>query len=225
MHPLTPAPEPISAAAPAPAKVGRPLLHTPEQLLDRLAQAMIDLLTEQGGNADVSVAQIAARAKVSKRTVYTVIASKEELIAHVIRRDAQAVTGMLDSPVQSANAARATLAHFLARWAHLACSPAAVGIFVMAIRERNRYPALGAAYQGARLTFGLQKLAAWLARMDAQQFIAVSDPALSAEFLLTLAASEPQRQLALGSAAPPSDAALERRVAAILALVLSNGLP
>src|SRR4051812_10188596 len=77
---------------------GRPLAYTPDELLDRLVQAVIDLLAEQGADADISVARIAARAKVSKRTVYTAIESKEELIGQVIRRGAQLVTGMLDSP-------------------------------------------------------------------------------------------------------------------------------
>lgn len=204
---------------PAPPRVGRPVTYRPEQLLDRLVQAVIDLLSEQGADADISVAQIAARAKVSKRTVYTAIASKEELIAHVIARDAQQVTGMLDVPVDTAAAARALLARFLMEWAHRACGPTAVGIFVMAIRERSRYPAIGAAYQGARFTFGFQKLGDWLARMDAQKLLAVPDPAQAAEFLLTLAASERQRQLALGIATPVDDAALALRVAAIVRMV------
>lgn len=210
------------AMTPAPPKVGRPATYTPEQLLDRLVQAAIDLLSEQGADADVSVAQIAARAKVSKKTVYTAIASKEELIARVIRRDAAAVTGLLDTPVASASAARALLAQFLTRWAGIACGPTAVGVFVLAIRERNRYPAIGAAYQGARITYGFQKLGDWLARMQAQRYLAVADPGLAAEFLLTMVASERQRKLALGIDAPLSDGELAARVEAILQFVLGN---
>jgi len=206
---------------PAP-RVGRPLAYTSEQLLDRLVQAVIDLLEEQGADADLSVAQIAARAKVSKKTVYTAISSKEELIAHVIARDAIRVTGMLDVAVDSAGAARALLTRFLTQWVHRACGPTAVGIFVMAIRERTRYPAIGAAYYGARQTYGFQKLADWLARMDAAHWLAVPDPAMTAEFLLTLAASERQRQLALGIPAALPDAALDARVAAILQFVLTS---
>lgn len=210
---------------PATPRVGRPLTYTPAQLLDRLVQAVIDLLGEQGADADISVAQIAARAKVSKRTVYTAIASKEELIAHVIARDAQRVTGMLDSAVETSAAARALLARFLVQWTERACGPTAVGIFVMAIRERSRYPAIGAAYQGARFTFGFQKLADWLARMNAAQLLAVADPVQSAEFLLTLAASERQRQLALGIAVPFDEDELTRRVAAILQFLIRSDLP
>jgi AcrR family transcriptional regulator len=205
---------------PVTARVGRPLVYTPEQLIDRLVQTVVDLLAECGPDADLSVAHIAARAKVSKRTIYTGIASKEELIALVIARDAQSVTGMLDTPVSTAQEARALLARFLAQWALMACGPTAVGIFAMAIRERSRYPAIGAAYQRSRAEFGFSRLAAWLASMRDRRLLAVENPDLAAEFLLTTAASERQRKLALAMEAPMSEAELAERVAAILRLVL-----
>ena len=205
-------------------KVGRPQVHTPDQLLERLVQAASDLLAEQGADADVSVAQIAARAKVSKRTVYTAIASKEELLAQVIRRDAETATAMLDAPVASAADARAVLARFLTLWAGVACGPTAVGILVLAIRERNRYPAIGATYHRSRMEHGFQKLAGWLARMDTKQFMSVPDPDMAAEFVLTMVASERQRKLALGIAAPLSAVELDARVAAILRFVMPNYL-
>ena len=203
-------------------KVGRPAAYTPAELIDRLVQAAGDLLAEQGADADVSVAQIAARAKVSKRTVYTAIASKEELLAEVIRRDAGTATSMLDDPVQSGREARAVLARFLTLWAGLACGSSAVGIMVLAIRERSRYPAIGAAYHRSRMAYGYEKLADWLARMDAKQFLAIADPFLTAEFVMTMVASERQRKLALGIDAPQSAAELAQRVAAILQFILPH---
>jgi len=205
-------------------KVGRPPAYTPEALINRLVQAASDLLAEQGADADVSVAQIAARAKVSKRTVYTAIASKEELLAHIIRRDAETVTAMLDDPVASRGDARAVLARFLTLWAGIACGTSAVGILVLAIRERSRYPAIGAAYHRSRMEHGYEKLACWLQRMDAKHYLAVPEPGLTAEFVLTMVASERQRKLALGIAAPLTDAELAHRVTAILQFVLPNNL-
>ncbi|WP_332875734.1 TetR/AcrR family transcriptional regulator [Massilia sp. S19_KUP03_FR1] len=206
-------------------KVGRPAVYTPAQLIDRLVQATSDLLAEQGADADLSVAQIAARAKVSKRTVYTAISSKEALLALVIRRDVETVTAMLDDPVASPGQAVAVLARFLTLWAGLACGPSAVGILVLAIRERSRYPAIGAAYHSARMAHGFDKLASWLQRMDRKKFLTIADPGLTAEFVLTMVASERQRKLALGIAAPLADAELTQRVNAILRLVIPNDLP
>jgi AcrR family transcriptional regulator len=205
-------------------KVGRPQVHTPDQLLERLVQAASDLLAEQGADADVSVAQIAARAKVSKRTVYTAIASKEELLAEVIRRDVETATAMLEAPVASAADARAVLARFLTLWNGVACGPSAVGILVLAIRERSRYPAIGVAYQRSRAEHGFQKLAGWLRRMDAKKYMPVPDPDMTAEFLLTMVASERQRKLALGIDAPLSAGELDHRVNAILQFLSPNDL-
>lgn len=201
-------------------RVGRPPAYTPEQLLERLVQAAIGLLAEQGADADVSVAQIAARAKVSKKTVYMAIASKEELISHVIRHNVEAVAALLTAPVESAAEARATLALFLAEWEQMACGSTAVGIYVMAIRERSRYPAIGASYFRSRAEHGVQKLASWLDRMHAKKFITVNDPTLTAEFLMTMVASERQRRLALGIPSPLSRGELEQRVAAVMQFVL-----
>lgn len=200
-------------------RVGRPPTHTPEQLLDRLVQAAAELLDEQAADADFSVAQLAERAKVSKRTVYAAVSSKEELIGHIIARGAQVATTMLEPPVTSAAGARAVLASFLKEWVHFACSPQAVGIYVMAIRERSRFPAIGEAYYTSRTEHGLRQLAAWLKRMHGKRFLEAPDADLTAELLLAMAGSERQRVLALGMPAPLSGDLLEQRVAAILRLV------
>jgi len=200
-------------------KVGRPVSNTPEQLLDRLIQAAVDILNEQAADADLSVAQVAQRAKVSKKTVYTVVASKEELIAHVFRHGAQVATTMLDMPVTDPGGARAVLAAFLKEWVNFACGPQAVGIYVMAIRERSRYPALGAAYYRSRNEHGLQQLAAWLRRMQGKKFCPADDPMMTADLALTMASTERQRMLALGMDEPFTPEQQERRIEAILEFV------
>jgi hypothetical protein len=60
--------------------------------------------------------------------------------------------------------------------------------------------------------------------MDGKQFLRAPDAALTAEFMLTMVASERQRKLALGIASPLQEAELDRRVAAILQFVLSDDL-
>lgn len=201
------------------AKVGRPATNCPEQLLERLIQAANDILNEQAADADFSVSELAQRARISKRTVYTVVASKEELITHVIRRGIQVATTRLDAPVANAADAREVLACFLREWVAFASGPQAVGIYVMAIRERSRYPAIGAAYYRAREEQGKQHLAAWMARMQKKQFIAAGDPPLLADLVLTMAAAERQRILALGIDVEVAPEQTERRIDAILQFV------
>jgi AcrR family transcriptional regulator len=206
-------------------KVGRPATYTPEQVLERLIGAAVEILNEQAANADFSVAQVAQRAKVSKRTVYTVISTKEELIHHIIRHGAKVATTMLDLPVASAADARSVLARFLTEWAHFACGPQAVGIYVMAIRERSRFPAIGEAYYHSRSEHGLKQLAGWFERIGNKKFCPVQDPTLTADLALTMAAAERQRILALGIDRPYAPDELEARVRTIVQLVFRDPLP
>lgn len=204
-------------------KVGRPATYTQEQLLDRLIQAAVDILNEQAADADFSVAQVAQRAKVSKRTVYTAVAGKEELIAHIIRRGARVATTMLEMPVASAVDAREVLSRFLKEWVAFACGSQAVGIYVMAIRERSRYPAIGAAYYRSRNEHGLKQLIAWLERMHKKQFVPLEDAVMTADLVLTMASAERQRVLALGIEEPYTAQQLEQRIEAILQFVFRQG--
>lgn len=201
-------------------KPGRPAIHTPAQILDRLIDAATAMLDEQGADVELSMAQVAKRAGLSKRTVYTVIASKEELISHIVRRGAASVTAILAQAVPDPASARDVLSRFLHQWEAFACGPRAVGIYVMAIRERSRYAAIGAAYYRSRNEHGLQQLTAWLARMRAKRYFHIEDPAMTAEFALTMVASERQRMLALGMEATQTPDQLARRVAAVVRLLL-----
>lgn len=202
-----------------PGKVGRPVTNSLEQLLDRLIQAAVDILNEQGADADLSVNQLAQRARISKRTVYTVVAGKEELISHIMRRGIQTATSVLEQPVDTAAEARALLARFLEVWVAFACGPEAIGIYVMAIRERSRYPTIGAAYYRTREQQGKQHLVAWMERMQKKDFIATDDPVLTADLALTMVAAERQRVLALGMDVPLTSEQLERRIEAALQFV------
>jgi AcrR family transcriptional regulator len=206
-------------------KVGRPVSSTPEQLRERLVTAAVEILSEQAADADFSVAQLAQRAGVSKRTVYTAVAGKEELISHIIRRGAQLATTMLEPPVPDAAAARDVLARFLKAWAVFACGPQAVGVYVMSIRERSRFPAIGEAYYSSRDTHGLQPLAAWLERMQKKGFVPAGDAAMTADLALTMASAERQRILALGMDEPFTPEQLERRIDAILQFVFREKKP
>lgn len=204
-------------------KAGRPVTNCPKELLDRLIQAANDILEEQAADADFSVSELAQRARISKRTVYTVVESKEELITHLIRRGIQVATTRLDAPVASAADARDVLACFLREWVAFVSGPQAVGIYVMAIRERSRYPAIGAAYYRAREEQGKQQLAAWMERMQQKGYIAAGDPSLMADLALIMAAAERQRNLALGLEVQITPEQTERRIEAILQFVFRHG--
>ena len=199
-------------------KRGRPPASTPDQVLDKLLRAATDILVEQTADADFSMAQIALRAGVSKRTVYTVVPGKEMLIAHLISRNTTSALTILDTPVPDAAAARAVLARFLTQWATLALAPLAVGIYAMAVREHSRYPDIGRMYYHSGAEAGQRELGLWLQRMHGAGRLHCADPDLTADLLLSMAAAE-QRLLALGIQRATGPAAIAHRVAGAVTLV------
>ena len=205
-------------------KRGRPATTTPAQVLDKLLRAATDILGEQTIDADFSMAQIAQRAGMSKRTVYTAVQGKEMLIAHLISRNTLKAITVLDTPVPDAAGARDVLQRFLSLWATLALAPVAVGIYTMAVRERSRYPELGLMYYRSGTQHGQDQLTQWLAGMAAQGFLQCDDPALTADLLMAMITAE-QRTLALGILRTADPARIARRIGAILALVFGTAAP
>jgi TetR/AcrR family transcriptional regulator, mexJK operon transcriptional repressor len=200
-------------------RAGRPPSSTPEQQLTKLIGAAIGILGVQTIDADFSMTQIALRAGISKRTVYTLVSSKEELVSHILTNNIVPTTNVLDTPVTDSTSARAVLTRFLVAWALVAVSPLTVGLFVMAIRERSRFPAIGTSYYRSGKQNGIAQLSRWLKRMHEQKFLIVHDSLLVADVLLSTTASEPQRALALGVPAALKPKDLEKRIAAIVALI------
>jgi AcrR family transcriptional regulator len=205
-------------------RIGRPQEHTPAALLARLIQAATDILGEQAIDAGFTMSQVALCAGMSKRTVYTVVSGKEELVAHVIRNDVLVATDVLHEPVTDHDAAVRVLTRFLLAWFRRATAPLSVGLFAMAIRERVRFPDIGVAYYRAGKLNGVAQLGAWLTRMHAAGHLIVADPPLVADVLLSLLASEPQRALALGVDADLGDEAMKQRIARVISLVLATPL-
>ena len=201
-------------------KIGRPVTSTPEQQLAKLIEAAIDILNEQTIDADFSMAQIALRAGISKRTVYTLVSSKEELVSHILKRNIVKTTDVLEADVGNAADARSLLTRFLIAWAEVAIAPLTVGLFVMAIRERSRFPSIGTAYYQAGKLNGVAQLSRWLKRMRERKLLVMDDPLLVADLLLSTTASEPQRALALGVPTTLKTKDFEKRIAAIVTLIL-----
>jgi hypothetical protein len=114
------------------------------------------------------------------------------------------------------------LIQFLVAWATTAVAPLTVGLFVMAIRERSRFPSIGTSYYRAGKQMGLTQLSLWLKRMRDQQFLTMDDPLLIADLLLSTTASEPQRALALGVPGRLKPKDLEKRIAAVVALIFDH---
>jgi AcrR family transcriptional regulator len=112
----------------------------PQERPTEILQAAIDVFAERG-LAGARVEDIAARAGVSKGTVYLYFSGKEELFIEAIR-DKLALTleGLASAAPAGPSAAR--LSGFLdAHWAHL-CKPRFAAMYRLIMAELHQFPEL-----------------------------------------------------------------------------------
>jgi AcrR family transcriptional regulator len=110
---------------------------------DRILAAAFAAFT-QGGFAETSTLEIATRARVSKRELYALFGSKQEMLIACISERAKRLTIPSDLPEPRD---RATLAHTLssfgAQLLRETSDPAVIAVFRLAISEAARAPEVG----------------------------------------------------------------------------------
>lgn len=94
-------------------------------------------LLRAGDYAASTIDGVARSAGMARRTVYTLVASKEELIAGVIEREGALLEGLLPGAGSGRAALLAELRAFMAVWAQLALGPMELGMYVIAPAHRD----------------------------------------------------------------------------------------
>jgi TetR/AcrR family transcriptional regulator, mexJK operon transcriptional repressor len=148
----------------------------------------------QKGYAGTSMDDVAARAAVSKQTVYKNFADKQRLFTEVITSD----VGRLEDTTQARMAAMpdstdlaADLRAF-ARW-HLAdvMQPGRLRLRRMLIGEAERFPELARAWYTSGPERSSAEFAAWFAAWDRRGLLRVPDPMLAGQHFNWLVLSIP----------------------------------
>ena len=138
----------------------------------------------QKGYAGTSMDDVAARAAVSKQTVYKNFADKQRLFTEVITSD----VGRLEDSTQAQMAAMpdssdpvADLKRF-ARW-HLGevMQPGRLRLRRMLIGEAERFPALAQAWYASGPERSVAEFAGWFAAWDRRGLLEVPDPMLAGQ--------------------------------------------
>lgn len=163
------------------------------------------------GFAGATVATIAAKAGISKKTVYRYAASKEALMYEVVAEACQELFGPIFGP-DGKDLARAEIANCLARYCELAISDDGVTIHRLAIGEARQFPDMARAYKHALNTYVLEPLTAWIQRQNEIGRLRVDDPRLTAELLAAMVVGPYVRDLGLGVRPPPTPDEIERTV-------------
>ena len=129
-----------------------------DQVYTRLvAAARAEFLSQ--GFAGATVASIAAKAGISKKTVYQYAASKEALMYEVVAEACQELFGPIFGP-KGRDLARSEIARCLTRFCKLSISDDGVTIHRLAIGEARQFPDMARAYKHALNTYILEPLTA-----------------------------------------------------------------
>ena len=131
------------------------------------------------GYANTSVDEVAARAGVSKATIYAHFASKDALFGAIIcRRCDDQAEGLSSLPVPEGQDARTILTAVGLRLMTLFLSPEVMGIYRMVIAEAPRHPELAKTWYEAGPLRGKQRVGEVFEQMKAKGLLAYDAPTI-----------------------------------------------
>lgn len=196
---------------------GRPPVESRATRLAMLYDGAFALLAA-GEYGAFTIEAVARSAGMARKTVYTLVASKEELINGLILREGAKLDALLHGDVATEEGVLGELRAYLTLWARLALGPVGLGIFLMALAHRASSPAIARSYDGQGMSHAVEVLRAWLARPAVRGVFAIDDTQAALNLVSAVLIAQPLRAAALGVAPALDDAAIDALVAATLAL-------
>lgn len=173
---------------------------------DALLENALRIFLAQGYSG-ATIEQVAAEARVAKRTIYATVGDKTDLFVAVVRR-------LGDRVVRPSTAPDGDLRGFCVRLVRLMLSDEAIGLHRLVIAEAATFPDLA-----DRLYLnGPRRYIGELERMLAERGHKADEAAAAAEQLFTLLMGERQRRRLFLLAPAPSDDEIDDHVAASLRL-------
>lgn len=187
---------------------------------ERKRRAIVDAATEiflRQGFLGASMDEVAARAEVSKQTVYKQFSSKEALFVAIV----QGMTGAAGDKVQreiaelgERNDPEKQLLAYAIRQLTVVLTPRLMQLRRLVIGEANRFPALGRALHDGGPGRAIAGLAVAFARWSDRGLLKIADPKAAASHFNWLVMGEPVNQaMLLGDKTIPGPAALRRHAA------------
>ena len=207
----------MSETTPKSPRRGRPPLRSRDEQMSLLLDAAAAELGS-GNFANVTMDAIARSAGISKKTLYQLVASKEELLSQLVARDLSTLELLLESGIDCAEGLLSELRMYLYLWARLTLSPLALGIYLMAAQGRENAPGIARIwYQegGARC---LNLLRGWLDKAAGKGLLAPADVELAVELIDALLISQPLKLFTLGVQQSWSDEQIGERVEVALGM-------
>jgi AcrR family transcriptional regulator len=166
----------------------------------------------EDGYADTSTLDIARRAKVSKRDLYTNFGSKHAVLVACIKSRADRMRLPPDLPTpRSRQMLASTLTAFATNWVREVSHPSVIATFRLAIAEATRSPEIAQALDSAGRDATRGAVAELLSNAQSNGLIGSGEPIEMATQYLGLVWEGLMVGLLLGVAATPKPAEAERR--------------
>ncbi|WP_053144446.1 TetR/AcrR family transcriptional regulator [Pseudomonas sp. P97.38] len=190
---------------------GRPPVRSREEQMSLLLDAAAQILGS-GHFANVTMDAIARAAGISKKTLYQLVASKEQLLSKLVARDLSTLELLLESGIDSAEDLLSELRMYLTLWARLTLSPLALGLYLMAAQGREHAPGIAQIWyqEGAERCLGL--LRGLLGKAAGKGLLARQDVEPAIELIDALLISQPLKLFTLGVQQNWSDEQIDQRV-------------
>lgn len=165
------------------------------------------------GFEGASTLEIATRAKVSKRELYALFASKQAMLSACIAERTKLMRLPLElGAPRDVDTLAGTLATFGAAVLRVVCHPAALAVYRLAIAEADRSPEVARTLDAAGREANHRELAELLAYAQAHDLLGAGDArAMAEQFLALLAGGGLLPRLLLRLIEPPGPAEIERR--------------
>jgi AcrR family transcriptional regulator len=175
----------------------------------RILQAAFSAFQEFG-YAGASTLEIATRAKVSKRELYTLFSNKQAMLAACIAERTQRMRLPLESPASmDRKAVAATLTAFGTAILRGVCDPSTLAVFRLAIAES--VPEIAHALDAAGRKANRTALIAFLSKAQEQGHFGAAEPVAMATLFFALLWGDLFVRLLLRVTDPPAAKEIERR--------------
>jgi AcrR family transcriptional regulator len=191
---------------------GRPRQLAEAERRERLVSAAEQVFVELGYGA-ANMDDIARRAGMSKKTIYQVFETKQDLFAAVIDSRRNALAAIIEGEGGSdSRSAEDVLRHFLRQIAQFVLAPRQAALYRLAVAESQRAPEVASAFYREGSTKVCTPLTDWLTLQHERGILQVPDPRAAAKMLFYMAIAELQMRLLMGECSEPDEAAIDQRV-------------
>jgi TetR/AcrR family transcriptional regulator of autoinduction and epiphytic fitness len=195
-----------------PSPRGRPRQLDEAVRRERLIAAAEQVFVEMGYSA-ANMDGIARRAGMSKKTVYQVFETKQDLFAAVIDSRRNALAAMIEGEgADDSRRPEDVLRRFLRQIAQFVLAPRQAALYRLAVAESQRAPELANAFYREGSTKVCSPLTGWLAMQHERGVLHVPDPNAAAKMLFHMAVAELQMRLLIGERREPDEEAIDQRV-------------